>query len=586
MSASILLALGSPAWAEKMPLGYCNVADNPGGTLSDNTAGAWSSAAIYIPASTASTLAGNQITGIKFGVKLILNVESAKVWIRTSLDGENLAERTLDATTTPKLTRGWNTAEFEQPWTVPADCDGFYLGYSVLQNGYCYGLANNEVPGDNGLFVNLGDKGWENLSNTGTLYLQAEVEGDNLPKVNLGIASCTLSENYQIGKGGLTGTIRVQNLGSMKTTAFDVSILSDGRKLGTNTITEEMAPGTNKEFTLKFKPEFTTPGDYGITVKIDNVAEGEDADPADNTFNSTLNVIEGALKRVVLIEEFSTEQCKNCPAGAALLHKVLHQEEYAGRLAAVVHHSGFYTDYFTKPCDREYEWFYGGDTFAPAFMVDRYSENGASPVIGTGSLDSSVAARLEEEPNLKLEMTADFHDDDDTKLTVVVKGTNYIGDALCKDPHITLWLTEDNVKPRKQEGASGDFKHQHLTRGINSTWGEPVTFNGDTFEYTFTFDGIDPDWKKSDMTVVGAVHDKKGANFRNIEILNAAFVEYENFGVTSGVDITEITGTDSINFPVEYYTVSGVRVNADRLAPGIYIKRCGKKTEKIVVRNS
>jgi hypothetical protein len=41
---------------------------------------------------------------------------------------------------------------------------------------------------------------------------------------------------------------------------------------------------------------------------------------------------------------------------------------------------------------------------------------------------------------------------------------------------------------------------------------------------------------------------------------------------------------DTDNAPVEYYNLSGVRVNADNLATGLYVRRQGNKSSKIFVR--
>lgn len=45
-----------------------------------------------------------------------------------------------------------------------------------------------------------------------------------------------------------------------------------------------------------------------------------------------------------------------------------------------------------------------------------------------------------------------------------------------------------------------------------------------------------------------------------------------------------VVDSDSSDLPVEYFNIQGVRVNADNLAPGIYIRRQGTVTSKIAVR--
>lgn len=53
--------------------------------------------------------------------------------------------------------------------------------------------------------------------------------------------------------------------------------------------------------------------------------------------------------------------------------------------------------------------------------------------------------------------------------------------------------------------------------------------------------------------------------------------------LTSSTGIDDITADDN-NAPVEYYNLQGMRVKADNLTPGLYIRRQGNKTTKIIVR--
>jgi len=54
-------------------------------------------------------------------------------------------------------------------------------------------------------------------------------------------------------------------------------------------------------------------------------------------------------------------------------------------------------------------------------------------------------------------------------------------------------------------------------------------------------------------------------------------------GSAAGVEDVTVDAEDP-NAPVEYYNLNGIKVNGDNLIPGIYIKRQGKKVEKILVR--
>lgn len=59
------------------------------------------------------------------------------------------------------------------------------------------------------------------------------------------------------------------------------------------------------------------------------------------------------------------------------------------------------------------------------------------------------------------------------------------------------------------------------------------------------------------------------------------YVTFTTNPVTSG--ITDIT-VDNSNAPVEFYNLQGVRVNADNLTPGIYVRRQGSQVSKVLVK--
>lgn len=97
------------------------------------------------------------------------------------------------------------------------------------------------------------------------------------------------------------------------------------------------------------------------------------------------------------------------------------------------------------------------------------------------------------------------------------------------------------------------------------------------------------DWASADMSVASIDHglitwyqsDKSvmlsAATSNELEVQSPAVDK-----ITAGVDGIEVDGSEAA--PVEYYNLNGIRVNGDSFAPGIYIKRQGRKTTKILVR--
>ena len=113
---SIIACLGlfgsGHAEVSDINLGYCG-GQSPKSGIKHSGDSKWVSGAIYIPASTLNTYGGNQINGVQAGLMSKLNVEELKVWLRTDLDGENIAEQTITADDDPKIKKGWNPVKFD-----------------------------------------------------------------------------------------------------------------------------------------------------------------------------------------------------------------------------------------------------------------------------------------------------------------------------------------------------------------------------------------------------------------------------------------------------------------------------------------
>lgn len=67
-------------------------------------------------------------------------------------------------------------------------------------------------------------------------------------------------------------------------------------------------------------------------------------------------------------------------------------------------------------------------------------------------------------------------------------------------------------------------------------------------------------------------------NINNIHVIYAEDPD----ATTSAIDSIIVDGDEDA--PVEYFNIQGVRVNADRLVPGLYIVRQGSKASKIIVK--
>lgn len=581
LASALALCLSAYAAPQSVAIGYCSSTDELNGDYKHSGNDVNTSAALLLPEHLLKAYAGAQISGIKAGLQSKLHVDRLTVWVRSSLEGENLVEETVDATTTPALKKGWNELTFSKPLAIPSDVSGgLYIGYTIHQTGIAYAIANNSYPSQDGFLVNLGGEGWANHSEEGTLCIKGILTGENLPEVNLSMNFLEIDPTFYIEDNLMKGKLRIHNFGTKKVTKFDLAVMADGSRVCLQPRQVGIDPGKTADMDILMAPGFTESGKYTFSLEAVNIAEGEDADPADNAMDFSLNIIEKPLMRTVLVEEFTTAMCSNCPSAAQKLSAIAARDDYQGRLAIVCHHAGYYTDQFTTDFDENYLWFYndGGRTYAPAFMMDRDSFGTSTPVIGPGNLERNIAIRMEEQTFLKLEAQAGFDKDDQNKLYVSIKGTKY-QDKLCDTPVLTVYVVENGLVAN-QAGAGTKYTHNHVNRDVNYLWGVPVEFDGNTFTYNHTFD-LDSKWNRNNLEIVAFVHNFNDAKPTDWEVQNAVTVSRSEF-------LTNMTGVSGVevddDVEIEYYTLDGVRVDQENLVQGIYVRRHGTRADKVIIR--
>lgn len=584
---TILACLGlygsGHAQISDVSLGYCAGELPKSGTIRYSEPESWVSGAIYIPASTLNTYGGNQINGIRAGLASRLNIEELTVWVREDLYGENLVQQTITSSSDPKIAKGWNEVRFDTPWMIPSDSEnGIYVGYSFFQKKTSLALATLSTPAQNALFVQFADQPWENRSDEGTLCVEALISGDNLPKVNLALLSLSTPDIYIIDRGTMKIGGLVQNLATYTITGFDVNAYVEGEKVGSAQVKTELPYGQSGEFSVELPLGINSVGDGTgtVTVTIDNITEGVDEDPSDNTLSAFFRIVEHDFKRRIFVEEFTTEKCPNCPRVGNYIHDALEKDEFKEDVIVVCHHSGYYTDHLTTSFDASYLWLFneGGSTYAPAICVDR-NPNGSHTSVwcptSSSEMEASWRKALNEPALVSLNISAEIDPDDENHVTVTVDGAKSLED-LCDNPTITVYVVEDNINANSQAGAAS-WVHQHVNRAVNSTWGDPLEFDGNEYEYTCEFN-LSTFWKREDLQIVALIANYNSENAADCIVQNASSLDLSE--ILTGVEGIEADNSEES----EIYSISGLKMDSTNLAPGLYIRKTGNKTEKFMVK--
>lgn len=295
--------------------------------------------------------------------------------------------------------------------------------------------------------------------------------------------------------------------------------------------------------------------------------------------------------RTVVLEEFTTEKCLNCPTGATTIKNAisaLSSDEQA-RVAMVTHHSGYYTDDFTLQCDVAYTRLYGnGGTFCPAYMLDR---EGTAPVSGISTNASSITSRIKSRLNVPAHYSVAIDGEVNTaslkvKLNIEIeKGSDYL-----ETPYIVVFLVEDDVLASNngsgQANGGSNYHHSHVKRAYNKTWGEEVKWdeNG-KFSYSCMLDYTE-ECNIANMEVLAMVYNYGKTDVSKFEVGNAAkrsfndmpktdvpYVAVDNV-LAENIAAYSVDGTIRVDGEydrTEVFDLSGRKVENCNLNKGIYI---------------
>lgn len=561
----LLTAFVTAAGAAEVHLGYCNGVVNKSGSVGA-TGRNWVDAAMALPASMLNAYAGNDITAVRVGLATKLNVDTVRVWLRSELEGDNLAEGEI---VRDEIVRGWNQVRLTSPYTIPATAQRIYVGYTFKQRGTGNVMSYVSTATQDAFWVKLGEgEQWKDLSSQGALSLEAVVSGDNIYSYDIGIANQTARTMSNTDDISVSAVFK--NYGTADVHSVKLLFGADGADSNVPvTLSLNLPSGRSVDttFTVSGLPSAVTLANT-IYMQVDNVDGYPDENPANDCVELPF-----ANERKVLIEEFTSESCQNCPRLAATLHSVLSSDNYRGRAVVVCHHDGFSTDFLSMPSDSEYTWFFNkATTYAPALMIDRYpyyttSENKPTPVsdVDATELMDGLDDRLDVPTYTKLNIAATPHDGNGLS----VKVTGFRARPFCDTPaRITLYLLEDSVIPRNQQGATAGFRHMHVERVINSTWGEVIDWqeNG-TFEYDYEMQLSDA-WKRNNLSLVAAIGGYDADDLTNCVVENAEQLDLRDI-LATGISHASVDNAAEVDSST--YTIDGRRIGGDTSRKGVYI---------------
>lgn len=569
------------ATAADFKLGYCH-SDNEGAeAITVSATNEETSAAIYIAPDLAKTMSGDVLNAVSFFVRNRVNVTSCQVWVRESLDGPNLSQSATLGTTSIANSK-WNNVALGSPYTIGDK--GFYIGVTWVQKKACKLISYLPHPCPEAAWLQTPGKEWNNTEIPGTLCIEGRVSGDKRCGYDAHLVNVSLAKYFMLNKGYINSNITVFNQGTNQIDGVTFEVGIEG--LSPLTITSDAVIPADQSVVIPVRINApihgVIPGEYTVNyVKITKLGNSTDEYDGNNEIKNvgTFLVVEKGFPKRVLVEELTGEGCGYCPGAAQTLHDILAIPEYGDYVDAVCHHIYGEGDSFTIPADNGYYYLYNmpatnGSYYCPAFAVDRVPVQTRGILAPTFGDDGDLLKSLIEEQKNELALTfvgIDFEipKEGDTKLNVTFTAER-AAEILNNNGRLTVYLVEDNVKSVSQNGAGSSFRHQHVTRQANSSWGEPIEWNNDNkFTYNFDFD-LKSTYKLNDLRVVAFVSEYNTIKWNTNTIINCneALVHNSNYrmvatGYTpdpglSGVDNNLIDKAATIK---AIYDLNGVQHN-------------------------
>ena len=577
----------SNAQVSGMNIGYCHGKLGPFPSTSDTYFSdlstkkqTWTSGAILIKKEKINSLAGNQIREIHAGLISKLNVDSLAVWVSESLDGPVLSTDTIAAPA-----KGWSTVSLTKPVDITSDMQTLYVGYSYHQKSTSKAMSCTKTPEPGySCFIRSGNDEWKDYSNDYAVSVEAMVYGDKLPKYDLTLSALDVQQNYVVDNGNLEFTMKVFNNATVTINGFDAVCTVDGSDdKYTVHCDSSIAYNESKTITMTVSPtaiQTMDPATRTLTVTLTNLTEGEDEIPSDNTLSGTFNVTLHSFVRNVLLEEFTTEKCTNCPRVASYVHDAMNEPEFQGRLNTMENHAGYYTDSFTATFHNDWTWFYDNQ-YAPAVLYDRHAEDGEATAVTCPNskleLFEGIRKRLRETAFVSLKVTADV-DGENQKINVKVTGTRAKENFTKNPARITVVLTETNLAAISQAGAGGDYTHYNVGRRVNSIWGDVLEWNGDDYTYECSIP-YTQNYILDNLGILAFIHDYDPDDKTKCDVANSAAITSAEFtGKATAIFAPNASTNDS---KALYFDLQGRKLSAPTKGFNI-VKRNGRFIKQIL----
>lgn len=335
---------------------------------------------------------------------------------------------------------------------------------------------------------------------------------NNIKIINLDIPT-HIEPNKDIQVTGI-----VKNNGNPLTSVDVTYKINNEEFVSTYTQAVDINNGKTATFMHNLPIKFRNDGIYNITVKVSGPT-GED-----DSLSHTIKVSSNSIKKMILLEQFTTERCGNCPAGTDYMKSIINSRD---DVVWVCHHAGYYTDQYTMPISEDLTVFFNSaSTYAPAAMLDRQrlDESEPGPVMGVSKITTALLDQLSEKPAyVAINIGGNFNETS-KEISLTVSG-EFVDNAPNSKYRLNVFLLEDGIISTSQSG-SNPYTHNNLIRynfslNLGDDLGITEGTAGATFSKNYTTI-IDNSWNVENLKIVAFITNWNLINVNKREVLNAS----------------------------------------------------------------
>ncbi len=505
-----------------------------------------------------------------------------------------------------RLYEGWNNIIFNGNGYTIKEGEDLIFGYDyeetaemvAAEQGYIAFTLEGDTYSE-GCAIIFQNNTVNTLTGIGAICVQLIVDATNMPAGAIEFVTKMTVPHYRQNKDIFEAMATLQNVGRETITQMTLGYQIDNEEpVYVECPNAIPSGGTYLWNPTNISMQHLAIGNHSARLFVAKI-NGADVEPDEyNQFTDYIAIYENSVPRQAALAEGYPDQTS--VQSADLYNRLAQAGDYDGKVCKV----NTYAPGNTLACNASadlHEWYaaYGPYSFVSNRCADMGEPNIAVDISALNSLPGDFGATvfeglIEEDIMALAFATLDIkrlYDGASNSVNVTVDVDALPeATAICGDIALHIVLTEDNVSaPQMVTGFGGRpteriYTHNNVARlYYNGAKGTRLEMNGDKGTLNANIP-LEAGWNPSNMKVIAYLtkwtDEEKPSVLKIHDVIACA---WQPVGDPAGVE--EVSADNTAAGPSTYFTIGGVEVGSDNLAPGLYIeRRTDGTTRKVLIK--